>query len=201
MQKQIILSISREFGSGGHEIAEKLAKRFELLLLDSSLLKKISEQKNIDLDYLKKYDEAPNNVVLFRRVQGLSNSPEENVALLEFDYLKKLAEEGESFVVVGRCAEEVLKSFKGLISVFVLGDRPWKIERIAKTFDVSTEEAEEMLVQNDRQRKSYHNHYCDGKWGDSRNYDLCINSSRIGIDETVEVIAGYVQRRQGQMKE
>ena len=195
MQKQLILSVSREYGSGGHEVAEKLAKRFDLPLVDSSLLQDISEEKNIDLEYLKKYDESPNNKVLFRRVQGMSNSPEENVALLQFDYLKKMASEGKSFVIVGRCSEEILKEYPALISIFVLGDMDKKIERTAALFDISLEEAEKQLLHCNWQRKAYHNHYCSGKWGDSRNYDLCINSSRIGIDETVAVIARYVEAR------
>jgi cytidylate kinase len=89
----------------------------------------------------------------------------------------------------------VLKSYDALVSVFILGDTDKKIARTAEIYQVSLEKAEALNLHNDRVRKLYHNHYCDGKWGDSRNYQLCINSSRIGIDETVAVIERYIQAK------
>ena len=195
MGKRLILSVSREFGSGGHVIAEALARRFELDLYDNNLLEHIAAEKNVGGDTLKKYDERPKNRLFSRTVRGYSNSIQENIANMQFDYLKKMAQEGKSFVVVGRCSETILKGNEGLVSIFVLGDREVKRERIMRLYRLSEDEAEHMMSRKDWERKSYHNYYCKGKWGDSRNYDLSINSSRLGIDRTVDLLETYIRAR------
>lgn len=193
MGKQLIISVGREFGSGGHVIAEELARRFELPLYDNNLLEHIAEEKEISHESLKKYDERPKNRLFSRTVRGYSNSMQENLANMQFDYLKKKAAAGESFVIVGRCSETILKGFDGLVTIFVLGDPDVKAERIRKVYGVSEEEARRMMKREDWNRKSYHNYYCKGKWGDSRNYDFSINSSRLGIEKTVDMLENCIR--------
>ena len=195
MGKQLIISVGREFGSGGHVIAEELARRFELPLYDNNLLEHIAEEKEISHESLKKYDERPKNRLFSRTVRGYSNSVQENLANMQFDYLKKKAADGESFVVVGRCSETILKGTQGLVTVFVLGDPDVKAERIQKVYGVSEEEARRMMKREDWNRKSYHNYYCKGKWGDSRNYDFSINSSKLGIEKTVDILETCIRAR------
>ena len=194
-QKQMIISIGREFGSAGHEIAEKLAERFSLPLYDYNLLREIAGEKKVNVANLEPYDEVPKKGFGSRTVRGYSNSPQENIAYMQFDFLKKKAKEGQSFVVVGRCAEEALKEYKGLITIFILGDMDTKIERIAKLHNLSEKQAQEMIIQQDKKRKAYHNYFCEGKWGDSRNYEFSINSSKLGLEVTVEVLEDYIKRR------
>ena len=195
MGKQLIISVGREFGSGGHVIAEELARRFGLVLYDNNLLEQIAEEKEIPHDGLKKYDEKPQSRLFSRTVRGYSNSVQENLANMQFDYLKKKAADGESFVVVGRCSETILKGTQGLVTVFVLGDPDVKAERIQKVYGVSEEEARRMMKREDWNRKSYHNYYCKGKWGDSRNYDFSINSSKLGIEKTVDILETCIRAR------
>ena len=194
-QKQMIISIGREFGSAGHEIAEKLAERFSLPLYDYNLLREIAGEKKVNVANLEPYDEVPKKGFGSRTVRGYSNSPQENIAYMQFDFLKKKAKEGQSFVVVGRCAEEALKEYKGLITIFILGDMDTKIERIAKLHNLSEKQAKEMIIQQDKKRKAYHNYFCEGKLGDSRNYEFSINSSKLGLEVTVEVLEDYIKRR------
>lgn len=194
-QKQMIISIGREFGSAGHEIAEKLAERFSLPLYDYNLLREIAGEKKVNVANLEPYDEVPKKGFGSRTVRGYNNSPQENIAYMQFDFLKKKAKEGQSFVVVGRCAEEALKEYKGLITIFILGDMDTKIERIAKLHNLSEKQAKEMIIQQDKKRKAYHNYFCEGKWGDSRNYEFSINSSKLGLEVTVEVLEDYIKRR------
>ena len=199
MAEQIIISVGREFGSGGHEIAEKLAAKFELTLYDANLLREIAVERNIDAVALEKYDEIPKKRLISRNVRGYSNSPEENIANMQFEYLQKKAKEGKSFVVVGRCSEAILKEYDGLISIFILADKECKIDRIKKLRNVSDTEAEFIISRHDRRRKDYHNYYCTGKWGDSRNYDISINSSKLGIDRTADYLEDYIKERIKQM--
>lgn len=195
MSKQVIISIGREFGSGGHEIAENLSKRFGLDLYDVNLLREIAVEKNLDHSLLEKYDEVPKKRFISRNVRGYSNSPEENIANIQFEYLRKKANEGKSFVVVGRCSESVLKDYEGLITIFVLADRDKKIERVQRIRNLSAGEAESVMNRHDRHRKEYHNYYCTFKWGDSRNYDISINSSKLGVDRTADYLESYIKER------
>lgn len=195
MGKQLIISVGREFGSGGHEIAEKLAKHYNLPLLDQNLLDEIAKAKKVNADSLKEMDEKHTNKVFKRTVRGFSSSPQENVSLMKFEYLRKKAANGDSFVIVGRCSEDVLKEYDGLVSIFVLGDKKVKRKRIMHLYGLTEFMAEHLMHEKDTKRKRYHNEFCEGKWGDSRNYDISINSSVLGIDETVEVLIDFINRK------
>lgn len=196
MNHQTIIVIGREFGSGGREIATGLARRFGLPLYDKSILEQVALSQGVAPEILERYDEKPRNIFTSRSVKGFSNSPEENVAQMQFDYLRRKAEEGESFVVLGRCAEEVLKDCPGLVSIFVLADIGFKKARTMAHDNTPEDLALELMAHRDRKRKYYHNQYCRGKWGDSRNYDLCINSARLGISGTIDLLEQYIRARQ-----
>lgn len=199
MEKQLIISVGREFGSGGHEIAQKLAEHYGIDLLDHNLLDEIAAERGLDVKNLRHLDEKHKNVVFSRTVKGFSSSPEENVSLLQFDYLQKKAKAGDSFVVVGRCSENVLKKFDCMISIFVLGDKQKKLERIMELYHLEENVAQKFIMEKDMKRKRYHNSYCEGKWGDSRNYDISVNSSRLGVEETVAVLVDFIDRSRALM--
>ena len=137
MDSQLIISIGREFGSAGHEIAQHLAEHYNIPLLDSNLLKEVAKEKNMDIQKFHGLDEKNKKYGLYRTVRGFSSHPEDNVAFLQFDYLRKKAEKGESFVVVGRCSEDVLKEYDSLISIFILGDMECKKQRIKELYNLS----------------------------------------------------------------
>lgn len=195
MAEQIMIAISREYGSGGHEIADRIAKDLGLTIYDRNILDEIAEEKNVEVEYLEKYDEKPKRLIISRRVGAYSNSMEEILADMQFEYIRKKADSGESFVIVGRCAETVLRDREGLISIFILGDKEAKLARIKEKFHLNDADALAKMLRHDKKRKQYHNRHSDGKWGDSRNYDLCINSSRLGIDKTVELLEDYIRER------
>ena len=197
MEKQLISSVGREFGSGGHLIAEKLSERFGIKLYDNNLLLEVAEKHGGCAESIQKYDETPKLRMLSRTVRGYNNSPEDIVSQLQFDFIRELAEKGESFVIVGRCAETVLKGHPALVSIFVLGDYEKKLERVIQKYSLSEKEAKQLIKTTDKKRKSYHNYNCDLHWGDSRLYEVSINSSRLGIDGTVEILEDYINRRIG----
>lgn len=200
MEKQLIISIGREYGSGGHAIAEILAKRYGIPMYDHNLLDEIAQEKNLQAEELKQYDEVPKKHLLSRTVKGYSNSPEENVANLQFDYLRNLAEQGKSFVVVGRCAEHILREHPAMVSLFILGDSKAKLARIREIRGLNEVEALAAMYRHDKHRKAYHNYYCEGKWGDSRCYELSVNSSKLGLEKTADVIEYYINARLGDMR-
>lgn len=196
---QIIISVGREFGSGGRFIAEKLAERFDLPLYDRHLITEIAEKTGMTEEQVNKYNEAPKVKILSRRVNGYSNSIEDNIAEMQFDIIGQKAKSGESFVVIGRCSETKLKEYPALISLFILGDMDKKIERVKEIYELNDDDAKKFINKKDKKRKRYHNYHCQGKWGDSRLYDLSVNSSRLGIDKTVDILENYIRTRMENM--
>ncbi|MFQ9716204.1 MAG: AAA family ATPase [Blautia sp.] len=193
MEKQVIIALGREFGSGGHYVAQKIAQDLSLKYYDRKILEDIAEEKNIRIEYLEKYDEKKGKVILFRNVRGYTNSLEEIVAEIQFEYLRKKAADGESLVIVGRCADEIFRGDKRLISIFVLGDWEDKIRRVMERHQITRDEAVTKMKRNDRERKRYHNRHSEIKWGDSRGYDICINSSKLGINKTADILELYIK--------
>lgn len=196
---QTIISVSREFGSGGHLIAEKIAKDHGLKFYDRKMLDEIANENNVQVEILEKYDEKPRNAFLSRRVGAFSNSMEEILADMQFDFIQKKADSGESFVIVGRCAETVLSGREGLISIFITGDEARKLERVKKVYSLNDADAISKMRRHDRKRKQYHNRHSSFKWGDSRHYDLCINSSKLGLDGTAGALEDYIKARMKMM--
>ncbi|MEE5993222.1 MAG: cytidylate kinase-like family protein [Oscillospiraceae bacterium] len=195
MSNQLMISVSREFASGGREIAKVLAERFQINYYDRNLLDEIAAEKMGNIDKLRMFDEVPRHRFLTRTFRGMSSSPAENVAQIQFEYLMKKAESGESFVIVGRCADEVLSDYDSLVKIFVLADEECKIDRICESRNVNPDEARGILQRHDKMRRQYHNYFCDLPWGDSRGYDITINSSRLGIEKTADFLQDYVQAR------
>lgn len=196
MGRQLMISISREYGTGGHLVAQKIAEDLGLPLLNRNMLEEIAKEKGLGEEHHKQWeehDEKPKNPFLSRTVKGHSNSMEENLAQMQFEYLRKKADNGESFVVLGRCSETVLAGRDGLVSVFITGNKEEKIAHVEETYQLSKNEAVFKMARHDKSRRAYHNRHSDFKWGDSRNYDMCLNCSRTGIDGAVELIEKYVE--------
>lgn len=192
---QIIISVGREFGSGGRSIAEELAKRFNIPIYDRHLIEEIANKTGMTAEQIEKHDEAPKSRLTSRRVRGYSNSIEDNIAEMQFEFIRKKAESGESFVVVGRCSESKLRDFDCLCSLFIIGDMDAKIKRIIELYNMNEEEAKNFIEKKDKKRKRYHNYHVKLHWGDSRLYDLTVNSSRLGIDKTIDFLENYIKAR------
>ncbi len=194
MKEQIIVTIGREYGSGGHHIAQEIAEKLGVKLYDKELLEQIVRDSGYTKDDVEKYDEKPVNPFLSRKVRNYSNSIEEVMAEKVFDFIRDRAEEGESFVVVGRCSENVLRGNPNTVSVFVLGDMKDKLARIEKLYNLSESKAMLAIKKKDKLRKLYHNYYSDIKWGDSRGYHVSVNSSLLGIEGTVDMLMDLIDK-------
>lgn len=190
---QTLIALGREFGSGGREIAEKLGERLGIKVYDKNILDEMQERFGFDKKTLTEREETPVNVLFSRKIRGFSSSIEEVIAHREFELIKEKADKGESFIVVGRCGEQILKEYSGLHSFFIRGDEEQKCRRVMEKYELDEKDAQELMRRQDRQRKNYHNFYCEGKWGDSRTYDLCVNSSRLGTDAVVDLLVKYLE--------
>ena len=199
--EQVIIAIGREFASGGHDVARLLAQHYGISLYDKNLLKEIADKKNIDHESLEEFDERRRNKLLYRSVRGMSSSPSENLANMQFDFLREKAASGESFVIVGRCAEAVLKDEPSLISIFVTADMEYKLFRVERDLHLTGTDAKIYIETENMKRKYYHNSHCKNKWGDARFYDLTINSDKLGIHKTVELLVDYIDSRMAKREE
>ena len=195
MEKQVIISSGREFGSGGHYIAEQLAERLGIPLLDKNLIQRVAEDKGYSEEAIRQFDERGTSILLSRSINGYTSSASENIAQAQFEVLRNDAKEGKSFIVVGRCAEDVLADCPALISIFIRSNTEAKQARIMEKYELSADKALSLMKKMDRERKFYHNYYCHHKWGDSRGYDLTINSALLGLDGTVDLIEKIVAAR------
>ncbi|MCR5613308.1 cytidylate kinase-like family protein [Treponema sp.] len=193
MNKQLIISIGREYGSGGHEVARKLAAKLDIPFYDRNLLDEVAQNKDADVEELSQYDEAPHKPFFSRTVRGFSNSPAVNVAELQFALLKSKAADEDSFVVVGRCADELFRNEKNAISFFIYSDHDEKIKRIVEHLNISEKDALKKMERHDKSRRAYHDYFSSYKWGETKTYDLCLNSSKLGIDGTVDFLYEYIK--------
>ena len=193
MKEQILVSIGREHGSGGRVIAQMIAQQLNIRLYDKEILEEIINSSGYSRELVNKLDEKPVNLFSSRRIGSFSNSLEFHVAEKTFDFIRSRADSGESFVVVGRCAEQVLYGNPNYVRFFIRGEMHDKIRRVAANDRVSEAHAVQLIKETDRRRRAYHNYYCDCKWGDARGYDLTVNSDKLGITKTVDVLVQYIR--------
>ena len=193
MKKQIIVAIGREHGSGGHYIADLIARELGVKLYDKSSIENEITSGGYSEELVSEMDEKPVNFFASRRIGRFSNSLEVNVAEKTFAMLRSKAAEGESFVVIGRCGEQVLENNPNCISIFICGDPQFKLNRVMNKLGLNAEQAIEEIRNVDRSRKNYHNYYCDTKWGDARGYDLTVKSNVLGCERTAEMLVGYIR--------
>lgn len=193
--KQIIISVGREFGSGGHIVAQKLAEHYDIPIFNKELLEKMARKEGYSEKALEKYDEKPVNFGFMPLPYAGGNIPiEQEIAMKQFEFIKNKADAGESFVIVGRCADEILAYNPNLVSVFITGDRESKIARVMDREGLDRKQAINKMKRMDKIRKTYHNFYCRNKWGDSRGYDICINTGKTDFDTAKNMVVECVDK-------
>ncbi len=198
-----IITIGRQFGSGGHEIAEKLAGKLAIPFYDKELIKRAAKESGLCEEIFENFDEKPSSSFLYSLVMdpyslGYSNNGYElplnhKVFLAAFDTIKKLAEEGPS-VIVGRCADYALQDKNNIITLFIKAPIDDRIKRISAKYELTDLKAKDMIYKKDKQRASYYNYYSTKKWADIKSYDLIVDSTVLGIDGTVDLLVDYVNR-------
>ncbi len=197
-----IITISRAFGSGGAEIGEKLAERAGVKYYDKELLKRASEESGMCHEIFENHDEKPTNSFLYNLVMdtysfGYGASPyvempiSHKVFLAQFDAIKNIASEGPC-VIVGRCADYALSEFENVLNLFMHAPLEKRVERISKKYALTPEKARDMIIKKDKQRANYYNYYSSKKWGKADTYNLCIDTSLLGIEGTVDHLYSFI---------
>ena len=195
MAKRII-TISREFGSGGRFIGEEVAKKLGIAYYDKNIINQIAEESGLSPDYIQESAElSPKKGIFAYALAGrdiTGKSVEDMVYEAQRKVVLELAEK-EPCVIIGRNADFILKDRDDVLNVFIHGNMPEKTERICRLYNVSEKEAVKMMTDTDKRRMTNYNFYTDQKWGKASNYTLSLNSSQLGYDKCEEIIIKCVK--------
>ncbi len=211
MKTNTIITIGREYGSAGREIGRRIAEDFGIKLYDKEMLARAAKESGICEEIFESHDEKPTNSFLYSLVMdtysmGYSGNTytdmpiNHKVFLAQFDAIKKIADEGPC-ILVGRCADYALESYKNVVSVFIHADLDARIRRIARLYDLTDAKAKDRILKTDKQRSSYYNYYTNKKWSNADSYELCLNSAELGIEGTAKAIEQYVMLKESINKE
>ncbi|MBQ9685177.1 MAG: cytidylate kinase-like family protein [Oscillospiraceae bacterium] len=192
----MIITLGRQHGSNGHDIARALAAQLGYNCYDKEIVDHAAENSNFSREIFNSYDEkrVSTYIVPTPHYIGMNEGFRLNmqIASAQFDSIRKLADEGNA-IFVGRCADYVLRNRDDVVRVFIMADLPFRIQTIMKRKNLNEEQAKKLIREVDKDRSSYYKYYTDQIWGESENYDLCIDSSRIGVDGAVQVIQSYIE--------
>ena len=199
----LVITIGRQFGSGGRQIGKKLAEELGIGYYDKEILNVAAKESGLCRTLFENHDEKPTGSFLYSLVMDtysmgynsgsyLDMPLNHKVFLAQFDAIKKLAER-ESCVIVGRCADYALEEFDNVFNVFIHADKDYRIKNVMQYDSVNESKAKDIVNKNDKQRASYYNYYTSKKWGEANSYDLCLNSALLGVDGCVELIKRMIE--------
>ena len=184
-----IITISREFGSGGHTIGKKVSEKLGIPCYDAELIQKIAEESGFDADYIKRESEYASGgwlaPILSNRSMGLTN--QDKLWTIQKKVILELAEKGPC-VIVGRCADFILKEKADCLTVFIHADMEYRAERIVQEYGEREETPVQRLKDKDKRRVAYYRFYTDMKWGHAQNYHITLDSGKLGIEKCVEIL-------------
>lgn len=201
-EKKIIVTIGRQYGSGGREVGSKLAEQLGFGFYDKNILRMNSDESGIKESYFHMADEKAGNKLLYKIISGLkpeAGQPSfssdlttaDNLFRFQSEVIRKLAQ-AESCVIIGRCADYILDGTEGLLRVFIYADMPHRIERITRLGYYEPKDVEKNIRRMDKERRDYYRYFTGKNWEDMLNYDLMINTASAGVDGAVEIIKRYL---------
>lgn len=199
-----IVTIARQYGSGGREVGQKLAEITGYKFYDKDLITMAAQKSGLSSDALHSADEKAANSLLYTLALGSSmyhhgidhiNMPiNDRLFVLQSDIIKEIAAVGDGSIIVGRCADYVLAENKRLVRLFIYSDFDDRVQNIMRKHDLSQAAARDLIIKTDKRRSNYYSYYTGEKWGKIDRYDLAISTAKLGIDGTAEMIAEYLKK-------
>lgn len=193
-----VITIARQFGSGGHEIGEKVAEKLQIPFHDKALIAMAAKESGFSEEVFADVDEKATSSLLYSmvmgsyayggRIAGINEMPiNDKLFIIQSDIIKKAAAEGPC-VVIGRCADYILREHPNTLNVFIHADKTQRVERILEKNDIEKKKASDYVSKKDKQRANYYNFYSNNRWDELMNYDLTIDTSRFTLDESVDLL-------------
>lgn len=205
MRQNTVITISRQYGSGGRLIGKKLADDLGIPFYDNELITLAAEKSGLSTDYFKNSESASlGNILLslsnFTPSSEIYGLPlNERIFLVQSKIIKDLADQG-SCVLIGRCADFILQDYPNCTNIFIHGTIKDRVERAIHTYKIQEKNAENIVLKTDKKRGSYYSYFTNKKWGKAENYELVLSSSKISIDHAVEVIKTYIKLKEQAIK-
>lgn len=191
----MIITLGRQHGSNGHDIAKALAQELGYKCYDKELIDHTADTSGFSREILNSFDEkkVSNYVVATPHYIGMSEGFRLNMEITnaQFEAIRELANKGDC-IFVGRCADYILREREDVIRVFIMADKEFRTKTMMAKKNLTEDQAKKLIKQVDKDRSSYYRYYTDQVWGDAENYDICINSGRIGVDGAVKAIKAFV---------
>ena len=193
-----VITISRQFGSGGHEVGEKLARQLNVPFYDKALIAMAAKQSGLSEEVFAHADEKVTSSLLYSmvmgsyafgaRIPGVNEMPiNDKLFIIQSDIIKKAAAEGPC-VVVGRCADYILREHDNCLNVFIHAEKGYRVRRAVELGDCDQKKAPDFVTKKDKQRANYYNFYSNKRWDDLQNYDMVLDTSRFAIDQCVDLL-------------
>ena len=210
--ENFVITIGREFGSGGLDVGRMLSKQLNVNCYDKELLAMAAKESGLCQEIFESHDEKPTNSFLYSlvmdtySVSGYTSTPfmemplNHKVFLAQFEAITNLAKK-ESCIIVGRCADYALEEHPNCIQVFIHAEKEFRIQHIVETYGLTKEKAADMIQKTDKKRANYYNYYSNKKWGDSRSYHLTLDSSVLGFDGCCKMILEHMEIVEAKKKE
>ena len=202
MTEKIIITIGRQYGSGGKLIGQKLSEALSIPCYDKELLTVAAQKSGICQEMFENHDGKPTNSLLYSLVMGTytgNNLPiNHKLFLAQFDAIRAIADKG-SCIIIGRCADYALEDYENCINIFIHADMKDRVKRAVEQYGLESDKPEEAIQKIDKKRASYYNFYSSKKWGQTESYHLTINSSLLGIDDTVKVILDFIRLKEKEL--
>ena len=203
-----IITIGRQFGSGGKEVGIRVAKELGIPFYDKELLRAAAEKSGLCEKIFENFDERPKSLLYSIAMDsymfslpgaGTSDSLEQQVYLATFDTIRHIAEQGPC-VIIGRCADYALADNPNHLSIFIHAPMDVRIQRVAKRQNITPEKARSLIIKTDKRRANYYNYYTGMKWGRAENYHLALRTDYIGIDGAVETLIRFIEAKNAEME-
>ena len=193
-ENKIVVTVSREYGSGGRYVAKLLSEKLGVKFYDKEIVTKLAEETGLSEEYIEENEQKRGILSTLEndKVTGLSSKDE--LFIKETELIKKLARK-DSCVIVGRCADFILKNNRNVVKVFVYSDMEDKIKRATKFYGLDKEKAEKEIKNIDKQRANHYKYYTEREWKEYSNYDICINSDTFGVEKSADIIYDMIQNR------
>ncbi len=199
-----VITISRQFGSGGHEVGEKLARQLDVPFYDKALIAMAAKQSGLSEEVFANADEKATSSLLYSmvmgsysfgaRVPGINEMPiNDKLFIIQSDIIKKAAADGPC-VIIGRCADYILREHENCLNVFVHASKEERVRRSIAKKDCEERKAADFVTKKDKQRANYYNFYSNKRWDDLQNYDITIDTSRFTVDEAVDILMDAAKR-------
>lgn len=197
-----IITLGRQYGSGGREIGQKIADHYDIPFYDNELITRAAKESGFAEETFAKAEDKATNSLLYSLAMGINVygnqdfgftglSLDDRIFLAQSDVIRKVADEGPC-VIVGRCADYVLKERDNIVNLFVKASMSFRLERVVKEYGEEEKKAADIILKNDKRRANYYSYHVGEKWTDLNNYDLVIRSDFAGIEQSVRCICGYL---------